>query len=73
MYHHTDKSKFTREDCENSVGKKASFTFTGEIIDAGESTAGPWVRFKIDERFGFSPSILRMDMDLLHFKDESDS
>jgi hypothetical protein len=70
MYHHSDATKFSREDCENAVGRRVSLTLTGKIVEARESDAGPFVIFEIDERFGL-PTKLGLDLDLLEFFDLS--
>lgn len=65
MYNHTKPSEFTLKDCEEAVGSTAKLILTGEIIDAGESTSGPYVKFQVDERFGFGTYIIGLDLDAL--------
>lgn len=64
MYNHTEKSKFTAEDCEKAVGKTASLPLTGTIVDSGVSNGGPYVRFEPDERWGLLPgTLMTFDLD----------
>jgi hypothetical protein len=64
-YDHRDASAFTREDCYAAIGRQATMTLTGRVVDAGESTSGPFVRFEVDEHLGFGPVALVVDLDLL--------
>jgi hypothetical protein len=65
MYNHRDKSKYSLQDCEASVGKVASLFLSGKIIDAGESTSGAYVKFLPDERYGFGSATFTIDLDAL--------
>lgn len=65
MYDHNNPTRFTKEECEAAVGKKATLPLTGHIIEAGEGDAGPFVRFQIDDRFGFESLVLGLDLDAL--------
>ena len=68
-YDHREPSAFTRDDCERAVGKAASLPLTGEIVAAGQSASGPYVRFHVDERFGFGDHfIVVVDLDALEVK-----
>lgn len=65
-YDHKQDSRFTLESCEDQIGRGAVLPLTGKIIDAGESMAGAFVRFQVDERWGFGPHfIMRVDLDAL--------
>jgi hypothetical protein len=60
----------TLAECEAAVGKRASITLTGRIVEAGESSCGGFVKFELDERWGFLPGY-RLVMDLDPFEVES--
>lgn len=52
----------TIEDATAAVGLSATLALTGTIIDFGESPAGVFVRFKVDERWGFGELVLGCDL-----------
>jgi len=62
-YNHENPTAFTHEECEAAVGKQAILSLTGEIIAAGESLNGPFVRFKPDECWGLGNFVLGVDLD----------
>lgn len=64
-YDSANDSKFTLEDCKSMIGKAAQINFTGKIIDASESDAGPYVTVLIDERWGFGEFSINLDLDAL--------
>ena len=43
----------TLADAEAAVGERATLHLTGMIVSAGESDAGAFVHFQVDERWGF--------------------
>jgi hypothetical protein len=66
MYDHRNKSNVSVYEAQKNVGKQATLPLTGEIVDCGESLAGVWVRFRVDERWGYPPGFtIRTDMDAL--------
>jgi hypothetical protein len=56
-YHHSQRTRFTLEECEASVGKRAKLVLTGTITEARSHENGDFVMFEADERFGFSVPI----------------
>ena len=65
-YNHKQGSRFTVKNCEAQIGREAELPLTGKIIDAGESMAGAYVRFQVDERWGFGPHFtMCVDLDAL--------
>lgn len=64
-YDHNKPSALSQQACEDAVGCTATLSLTGRIIEAGSSDAGPYVRFKLDERWGFGDFTLRIDLDAL--------
>lgn len=56
-YHHSQRTRFTREECKAAVGKRVELTLTGTIVEARSHEAGDFVIFEADERFGFSAPI----------------
>jgi hypothetical protein len=60
-----EPSKFGLSACEAAVGQRATLTLTGTIVEAGESTAGAFVKFLVDPRWGFGDDFrLVMDLDV---------
>lgn len=49
------KSSVTLPEAQAAIGRRATLTLTGEIIDAGQSEAGTFVKFRLDPRWGFAP------------------
>lgn len=64
-YDHTAKSKFTLEECQKAIGTKGAVVFTGVITEAGESNGGPYVKFLIDEKYGFGSFQFVVDLELV--------
>lgn len=64
-YDHRDPSKFSLADCKEAVGGRAALEMGGEIIDAGESGAGAYVKFKVDENYGLAQDVYVVDLDML--------
>ena len=62
-YDHNNPSRFTLADADAAVGKRATVTLTGTIVKSCQSEAGPYVKFLIDERWGFGRHELGMDLD----------
>lgn len=52
-------------ECQAVIGRRARLDLTGKIIGAGVSNTGPYVRFEIDERFGFAQRVFMLDLDPL--------
>lgn len=72
-YNAANGSQYTIEDCREVIGKRASLTLTGMIVDAGVSPGGPYVKFKIDDRWGFPPEFtMGIDLDPFEFADEEE-
>jgi hypothetical protein len=65
IYDHRDPSKFSLADCKEAVGGRAALEMGGEIIDAGESPSGPYVKFKVDENYGLAQDVYVVDLDML--------
>jgi hypothetical protein len=71
VYDSFEPSQRTPEECEAAVGKRATLTLTGAIVESGVTDGvGPWVKFRLDERWGFrtngnhGPSlVIGMDLD----------
>lgn len=53
-YSADDTSQKTLAECEAAVGRQASLMLTGTIVEAGESSAGAYVKFEPDPRWGFA-------------------
>ena len=70
-YDATRRYPDTLSDAEAVVGKRAMLHLTGEIVGAGESAAGAFVRFRIDDRWGFGPILQVLVMDLAAFDVEA--
>lgn len=70
LYDAAIRSEVTLAEARAVVGKRASLTFTGRIVCAGESAAGTYIKFELDPRFGFLPGE-RFVMDLDPFVVES--
>ena len=68
-YDASQGTRFTREDADAAVGKRARLCLTGTIIEAGESDSGPWVRFHVDERWGFGDCAYVLDLDALEVEE----
>jgi hypothetical protein len=49
------------------VGQTAVLPLTGRFVAAGESASGPYVKFEVDERWGFAPQ-MSLVMDLEAFR-----
>ena len=65
-YDHRNPSAFSAHACAKTVGKRATLELTGEIVDWGQSEEGPFVKFQVDERFGWGANFkLVMDLDPL--------
>jgi hypothetical protein len=64
-YDSESPSKFTLDDCNSVVGRKATLTLSGYIVEAHESSAGPFVKFQPDDRFGFGDFRFGIDLDAL--------
>lgn len=65
-YNYKNKSQHTLGDCLLAVGKRGTIPFTGTIVDAGTSDHGPYVKFQLDERWGFGDgpaAIFIIDLD----------
>ena len=56
-YHHSQRSRFSVEEARTKIGKRATFTLEGLIVEVRDLPAGPCVVFAPDERFGFGESI----------------
>jgi hypothetical protein len=57
-------SKRTLKEAQAAVGRHATLPLTGRIVDAGESSEGVYVKFELDERWGFPhPFSFVMDLD----------
>jgi hypothetical protein len=64
VYDAGEVSSYTIEEVQAAVGKRAELTLTGRITEAGESPSGAWVRFELDERWGFKAGqTFVMDLD----------
>lgn len=50
------------EDAKAAVGRKATLHLTGTITEAKVSQAGAFVRFYVDERWGFGELVLSVDL-----------
>ena len=59
----------TLEDGEAAIGKRAMLHLTGTIVDTGQSNAGTWVRFEIDERWGFPIERFVLDLAALDIEE----
>lgn len=55
MYDAANKSAVTLAEGEAMVGKTAELHLTGKIVEAGATEAGTFVKFEVDERWGFPP------------------
>lgn len=66
------RSEVTLDEAEAVVGCRAQLTLTGEIVEAGTSPAGTFVKFRIDPRWGFAQDTFVMDLDPLAVLDELD-
>lgn len=64
-YDAAQRTDCSRAECEAAVGRRATLTLTGTIIEARESEAGPHVVFEIDSRWGFAQRRFVMDLDPL--------
>ena len=64
-YDHKNPSALSADACAKAVGKKATLTLTGTIVDWQVSDEGPFVKLQIDERFGFGDFRLGIDLDAL--------
>lgn len=72
-YNAAEKSNRTIDEALAVVGRRAELTLTGRIVDAGESAAGVFVKFKVDSRWGFSEGFkLVMDLDPLVVEEAKD-
>lgn len=61
----------TLADAEAAVGKRAVLHLTGEVVSAGASDAGAYVRFRIDDRWGFGTGqVFVMDLAAFDFDAE---
>jgi hypothetical protein len=69
-YDAAKRSEKTSAECQAAVGKRATLTLTGTIVDTGEAGAGNWVKFEIDERWGFGDRALVMDLDPFEIQEE---
>lgn len=63
VYDAAIRSKVSLDEARAVVGKRASLTLTGTIVDAGELAGGTLVTFELDSRFGFPATTFRMDLD----------
>jgi hypothetical protein len=73
QYDAKNTSPYTLEENQKVVGKKASLTITGEIVDAGESEAGSYIKFKVDERWGFPFMEIVMDRDPFQIQEKENA
>lgn len=64
-YDAANRSPRTLSENEQLIGKRATLTLTGTVIEAGASTAGSWIRFKCDSRWDFKQNEFVMDADPL--------
>lgn len=67
-YDARNRTARTSEECKAAVGRRATLTLTGTIIEAREHEAGPHVVFEIDERWGLMQSRFVMDLDPLELE-----
>lgn len=68
-YNAADRTQATHEECEAAIGRRATLSLTGTITEMGSSEAGHWVKFVVDERWGFGE--LGLIMDLEAFEDDA--
>jgi hypothetical protein len=71
MYDHHNGSSFTEQKCTEAVGKRVQLPLTGRIVASGRSENGPFVVFKVDERWGFDDLTLGVDLDALQVDESS--
>lgn len=69
MYNHENPTRFTAEQCEDAVGKHGTLALTGTVVGCGNSDAGPYVKFLLDERWGFGEFRLTVDLDMIVLDD----
>jgi hypothetical protein len=69
-YNHKNPSRFTEGEVKAAVGKRATISLTGEIVGSGVSSAGPYVKLKVDESWGFGELVLMQDLDALVLEGE---
>ena len=67
-YHHSQRTRFTVEEASERIGKRASLTLEGTIVEVRDLSAGACVIFEPDERYGFEAR-LGMDLELLEVED----
>jgi hypothetical protein len=71
MYDAKNLSQVKLPEAKAVVGKRGSLTLTGEFTEAGISTNGVFVKFKLDERWGFPPNFeMVMDLDPFEVEEE---
>ena len=64
MYDAKNRSEKTVADAEAAMGKEVTLPLTGKLVDHGISPNGVYVKFEVDERWGFSPGqVFVMDLD----------
>jgi hypothetical protein len=64
-YDATKPSGFSLTEAEDAVGRRATLPLTGQIVEAGESPAGSFVKFALDPEWGFGPKVFTLDLDAL--------
>lgn len=60
-------SDFTVQELQSFIGYKGILPLTGRFVEVGESNSGPYIKFQIDERWGFPPGT-KFVMDMEAFK-----
>jgi hypothetical protein len=68
-YHHSQRTRFTAAEAERTIGKRASLTLEGEIVEVRDTPVGACVIFEIDERFGFGPIKMGGDLELFDVRE----
>lgn len=69
-YDARNPTSFSKEECEEAVGKRATLTLTGKVISCEVGHAGPFVKLKVDDRWGFDDYRLGIDLDALILQEE---
>lgn len=65
-YDAANRTQATAADAEAAIGKRAELHLTGTIVSTGVSSAGPYVMFEVDGRWGLGTpdNPFRMGFDL---------
>lgn len=69
-YHHTQRTRYSLDEARSAIGKRASITLDGTIVEVRDLPAGACVVLKFDERYGLMLTRIGGDLELFDLHHE---